>query len=452
MLFERIESPGIAHYSYLVGDGAEAVVIDPRRDRDEYVERALAAGMRIVHILETHRHEDYVTGSVELAARTGAAVWHADAQLEYRYGQSVRDGQRWKLGAFAIEAIHSPGHTPGSMSYLLRDSSGHSWMLFTGDALFAGDVGRVDLLGMERAREMAGALYDTIHGKFVPLGDGVIVCPAHGAGSVCGSAIADRIWTTIGLERAANPRLGHASKEDFVAAVARELERPPYFTMMERLNLEGPPVRGAVPVPAPLSPGDFEKLAEDTMILDARSELAFAAAHIPGALFIWPDGVPLFAGWFLPYGRPILLVCEPKDAGQVARALFRLGYDDIAGFLSGGMLAWSMAGNETTSIRTMSAREFRGATAEGGGASILDVRSAEEFEKSQPIAGAHNIHVTMLPGNVARVSRGRPLYVFCGSGMRSMVAASLLEREGVSDTAVVFGGYSAWRASARRTK
>ena len=452
MLFERIESPGIAQYSYLVGDGAEAVVIDPRRDCDIYVERAFEAGMRIAHILETHRHEDFATGSLELAARSGAAVWHADAQWEYRYGQVVRDGQRWKIGAFALEAIHSPGHTPGSISYLLRDSSGNPWMLFTGDALFAGDVGRVDLLGMERSREMAGALHDTIHGKFVPLGDGVIVCPAHGAGSVCGSAIADRIWTTIGLERALNPTLRHDSKASFIAAVARELERPPYFTVMERINLEGPSVRGGAPVAAPLGPAEFAKPAENAVVLDARSELAYASAHIPSAQFIWPEAVPSYAGWFLPYDKPILIVCERTDVDMVGRSLFRLGFDDVAGFLSGGMLAWTMAGKETASTRTMSAREFRSALAGGGSATVLDVRSAEEFEKSRPIPGAHNIHVTMLPGNLARVPRERPLYIVCGSGMRSMMAASILERQDVHDTAVLLGGYAAWNASARGAK
>ncbi|MBU1750692.1 MAG: MBL fold metallo-hydrolase, partial [Chloroflexi bacterium] len=226
MLFERIESKGLAHYSYLIGDGQEAMVIDPRRDCDIYVEQAVKAGFRITHILETHRNEDYVIGSPELAARTGAAIWHADAQWDYQYGQPVQDGQTWPVGRLKVQAIHTPGHTPGHMSYLLHDPDGAPWVVFTGDALFAGDVGRVDLLGMDRAAEMAGRLYDTLFGRLLPLGDQVIVCPAHGAGSVCGTAIAERLWTTVGLERRLNPSLQHTDRAGFVAQTARELERP----------------------------------------------------------------------------------------------------------------------------------------------------------------------------------------------------------------------------------
>ena len=181
MLFERIESEGLAHYSYLVGDQREAVVFDPRRDCEVYVERAYEQGLAIKHVLETHRNEDYLIGSVELAERTDAEIWHADSQLQYRYGRPAEDGQTWKVGRLEVRAIHSPGHTPGSMSYLLHDPEGEPWVVFTGDALFAGDVGRVDLLGMDRAEELAAQLYDTIFGKLLPLGDGVIVCPAHGA-------------------------------------------------------------------------------------------------------------------------------------------------------------------------------------------------------------------------------------------------------------------------------
>jgi hydroxyacylglutathione hydrolase len=447
MLFERIESAGIAHYSYLIGDGSEAAVIDPRRDCDAYVERAFEAGMRIAHVLETHRHEDFVTGSVELAAKTGASVWHADAQWAYGYGRPANDAQTWKLGSLTLEAIHSPGHTPGSMSYLLRDADGAPWFLFTGDALFAGEVGRVDLLGMDRAKEMAGLLHDTIHTKFLPLGDGVIVCPAHGAGSVCGTAIADRPWTSIGLERASNPRLAHGSKEAFVADVARELERPPYFTVMERLNLAGPPVRGGPLVPPPLSPAVFEARSADAVVLDARSELAYASAHVPTSFFIWPDAVGAFAGWFLPYDKPILLVCETKDVDRTARALFRLGFDSVAGFLSGGMLAWSMGGHRTVSTRVVSAHELKEILSGGARVPFLDVRGPDELARVRPMAGARNIHVTLLPGRLEEVPPERPLYVICGSGMRSMIGASILERHGERDTAVVLGGYAGWKAS-----
>ncbi|MDD3926596.1 MAG: MBL fold metallo-hydrolase, partial [bacterium] len=178
MLFERIESKGLAHYSYIVGDNNEAVVIDPRRDCDIYLETAVRAGYRIKYVLETHRHEDYVTGSLELAVRTGAELWHADAQWDYRFGEAVRDGQTWEAGRLKLRALHAPGHTPGLMCYLLNDPEGISWILFSGDALFAGDVGRMDLMGEERVPEMAGLMYDTLYNRILQLDDGIIVCPA----------------------------------------------------------------------------------------------------------------------------------------------------------------------------------------------------------------------------------------------------------------------------------
>ena len=263
MLFERIVSEGLAHYSYLIGDKNEALVIDPRRDCSVYVKKASSAGMRIAHILETHRNEDYFVGSVELARRSGAEIWHADRQWDYRYGHTVQPGQKWKVGRLEFEAILTPGHTPGSMSYLLKDPTGLSWIIFCGDALFAGDVGRIDLMGRDMAPKMASLLYESLFEKLLPLGDEVIVCPAHGSGSVCGEAIAERLWTTIGLERKHNLRLLARNKEEFVANLLNsQPDRPPYFSRMEKVNLEGEPILGALPSIRPLAPKDFQALAE----------------------------------------------------------------------------------------------------------------------------------------------------------------------------------------------
>jgi len=275
MLFKRIQSEGISHNSYLIGDGREAVVIDPRLDCDVYVEEAHLEGFRIRHIFETHRHEDFVLGSAALAARTGAEIWHADSQWEYRYGNAAQDGQTWNIGRLTLKAIHSPGHTPGSMSYLLCDPDEVPWMVFTGDALFAGDVGRVDFMGMDRAPEMAGYLYDTLFGKLLSLGDGVIVCPAHGAGSVCASEIGERMWTTVGLERLHNPKLQVADRDEFITLTARKMEYPPYFRRMEQLNLEGAQFSGSLPLP--LSVREFVRMAQDAVVVDTRTEVAFSA-------------------------------------------------------------------------------------------------------------------------------------------------------------------------------
>jgi hydroxyacylglutathione hydrolase len=446
MLFERIESAGLAHYSYLIGDGHEAAVIDPRRDCEIYVEKASREGMRITTILETHRNEDYVIGSVELAKRTGAEIWHADPQLDYRYGQAAREGQEWRVGGLKLKAIHSPGHTPGSMSYLLHDPGGNPWIVFTGDALFAGDVGRVDLLGVDRAQEMAGQLYETIFGKLLPLGDEVIVCPAHGPGSVCGSEIAQRPWTTIGIERKHNPRLQHTDRADFTADVAKELERPPYFEKMEVLNLEGAPVLGALPAPPPLSADEFAAAARDAVVVDTRSETAFSGAHVPGSLSMWLGGLPSFAGWFLGYQRPILLVNETDDPTPAVRYLVRLGYDNIAGCLAGGMLSWHMAGRECAAVSTVTVHALCGLLDSKEKPRILDVRSADELEKEGRIAQAQHIHITQLPEHLEDVPRDRTVYVFCGSGLRSMTAASLLQRAGHNDVVVVLGGLAGWKS------
>jgi hydroxyacylglutathione hydrolase len=448
MLFERVESEGLAHYSYIVGDRNEAVVIDPRRDCEVYLKIASKEGMRIFAVLETHRNEDYVTGSVELSSRTGAEIWHADKELDYRYGQAVEDGMVLKVGRFKLEAISTPGHTPGSMSYLLRDAEGDPWIVFTGDALFAGDLGRVDLLGMDKAEEMACLLYDSVFNRLLPLGDEVIACPAHGAGSVCAASIADRKWTTLGIERKRNPKLQVESEEEFVAKMAVELERPPYFRETERLNLEGAPLLSTVPYPAPLSPKEFASASEEVeeIVLDTRMELAFGAAHIPGALSIWLDGVPSFAGWFLPPDRKVLLVDETGDPDQAIRRLRRLGFDNLGGYLAGGMVAWHMAGEESRSVATanvhdLCARLDRG---EKRKAWILDVRSDDELERSGRISGAHHIHITQLPKRLGEVPRDRPVYIFCGSGLRSMVAASILQREGWEDMTVILGGLAGW--------
>lgn len=446
MLFERIESEGLAHYSYLIGDQREAVVVDPRRDCEVYIEKAYSEGLRIKHILETHRNEDYVIGSVELAARSGAEVWHADAQWDYEYGESVKDGQTWKLGRLKLQAIHSPGHTPGSMSYLLHDHAGAPWVVFTGDALFAGDVGRVDFLGMDRAEEMASLLYDTLFNKLLPLGDEVIVCPAHGAGSLCGSAIAERLWTTIGLERRHNPKLQYTVEAEFVGHVARELERPPYFRRMEKWNLVGAPPLGSLPAPMPLSPDEFTEQAKQAMVLDTRMELGFGSAHVPQSLSIWLKRLPAFAGWFLPYDQPILLVSETENPVQATRYLIRMGYDNLAGYLSGGMLAWHTAGLESESIRTVTVQQLCYLLDEGKETAILDVRSDEELEKAGRIPDAQHIHITQLPGHLGEVPRDRMVYIFCGSDVRAMIAASLLQREGWTDLVVVLGGLAGWNS------
>jgi len=444
VLFERVESEGLAHFSYLIGDGNQAAVIDPRRDAWRYVEMANRAGMRIAYVLETHRNEDYVIGSSELAEMTDATILHSgEDDLDYGYGESILDGETVTVGRLEVRAIHTPGHTLGHMSYLLHDPDGEPWAVFTGDALFAGDVGRTDFYGGDRLDEITGLLYDSLFHKILPLGDGIIVCPAHGAGSACGTAIAERTWTSIGLERKHNPQLQFEERDAFIANVGKMLEYPPYFRMMEKLNVEGAPVMGALPSVPPLRPNQFAARMDDAQVVDTRSELSYAAAHVPGSLSIWEDGLSRFAGWFVTYDRPILLVGESNDVTRAVRYLSRMGFDDIAGYLAGSMLAWHTAGLASESTRTVTVQGLCDRLDAEQEPWILDVRSSAEVE-ANAIPTAHHVHLTQLPERMDEIVKDRSIYVFCGSGVRATVAASLLQRAGRDQVTVVLGGLAGW--------
>ena len=452
MLFEKIKSPGLAHNSYLIGDGGEAAVIDPRRDVQAYLEAAEAEDYAIKYVFETHRNEDYLTGSRPLKEMTGAEIWHADAMLDYSYGQPLQDGQEFKIGRLKLEGMLTPGHTPGSFSFLLYGYEGEPWMVFTGDVLFAGDVGRVDFLGEENLEKMAGKLYDSIHEKILPLGDEVILCPAHGAGSVCASAIADREWTTIGIEKNLNPHLQYESRDEFIEEVGKMLEYPPYMKKMEEVNLQGAAPVTEYKKPPALSVEEFmeEMEKEDAVVIDTRSEVSFAGAHIPGSLSIWKDNVPAFAGWFVPADSPVLLVSEDGYPREEVKHLFRTGFDDIRGYLAGGLVRWHMAARKSKTINTVRVEELcEIIDYDKEDYFILDVRSHEEVEGEGEIAEAVNIHLTQLlkDDNISKLPENKQIYIFCGSGLRSMTAASLLKKEGFDNLSVVLGGIIGWNSS-----
>ena len=445
MILERIEAEGLAHYSYLLGVGGDAVIIDPRRDIDVYLEFLARTGLRLRHVLETHRNEDYLSGSNELGERTGAQVWHADVHLDYQYGTPVEPGHRWKLDdRLEVEALATAGHTPGHTSYLLRAQDGTPWMLFSGDCLFAGDVGRTDLLGPDRLEDLTRTLHQTLQSTVLPLGDHVLLLPAHGSGSACGGAIADRPHTTIGLERTLNPLL-ELAEEEFVRRQARMLERPPYFDKMERGNLRPGGLVGT-PVLTPLDPCSFAERAAETLVLDTRQPPAYLASHVPGALSVWAGGVAGWAGWFLPYEEPVLLVTDEADRRSVHSTLLRMGFDPVSGFLDGGMHSWHTAGLETASSEAVSVPELGRRFDADEGLGLLDVRSDEEVAERAVPSAAH-IPLAELPERLEEVPSEGRLYVFCGSGLRSTVAASLLERAGRTGVAVVLGGVEGWKSA-----
>ncbi len=447
MIFERIKSEGIAHNSYFVGSNSEAVVIDPRRDCQIYIDLARREEMKIKHIFETHRNEDYTIGSLELKHITEAKIYHGPG-LDFEYGERLTDGQEFYFGTLKLTAIHTPGHTDESMSYVLTDlTAGEDpIMVFTGDTLFVGDVGRTDLYGPEEAPRLAGNLYDSIFNKLLPLGGRVILCAAHGAGSVCGGAISERQNSTLGLERVQNPVLQKTKKEDFIQLkMVEHHERPPYFRKMEQYNLKGPPLLELLPNPSPLPPEEFQKQMKlGSVVVDTRMPPAFGGTHISESYSIWLDGLPSFAGWVLRYDEPILLVLENKEHLQRAvRYLIRLGYDRISGYLRGGIQAWYNEALPTEHLDLLTVQELRKRLDRGDNLVVLDVRSRDEWNNGH-ISGALHIYVGHLKERLKEVPAGQAIAVICNVGHRASLGASILCQEGHQEVYNVLGGMTAW--------
>ncbi len=305
-------------------------------------------------------------------------------------------------------------------------------------------MGRTDLAGPEAQLELTSLLYASIHQSLLPLGDGVILCPAHGRGSACGAAISDRPGSTLGFERAHDPLLG-LDRESFLARARAALDRPPYFTHMEELNLSGPPLLCGLPDPRPMSPEELEAAATaGAQVLDVRDNLAFASAHVPGALFCQTDSLGSYVGWFLEPERPIVLVTEGSDATEQVRRLVRMGFDDIEGLLSGGMLSWHTSGKESRATATVIVQRLCHTLDSGERPHILDVRTIGELDHLGRIPGAQHIPLSGLVEHMDEVPADRPVFIFCGSGLRSMIAASVLQAAGRRDISVILGGFAGW--------
>ena len=448
MFLEIVRSEGLGHLSYVFGDGGQAAVVDPRRDCDVYVDIAYRKGARITHIFETHRNEDYVIGSLDLATRTDATIFHGTA-LPFGYGEDAKDGDSFTLGDIRLTVIETPGHTMESISLALADTSfsDDPIAVFTGDALFIGDVGRTDFFP-DRAKAVAGLLYDSIFEKILPLGDHVILYPAHGAGSVCGSGMASREFSTLGYERQHNPVLQLTDRNAFVRHKTGEHHyQPPYFAKMEAFNLEGPPLLGSIPKAHPLSVAEFAALMGDGVIaLDIRSPEAIAGAHIPGSLAIPCEMLPSFAGWYLSHDNSIALVAPNyRDAQMAVRHLARLGYDNVVGFLDEGLHAWEVSGRDYGAIPALHAKDLKARLESSAPFVLLDVRARDEVEKARLPTGTH-IYVGELPARLDDIPGDRPITTFCGSGQRAIIAASILKRHGFQDVEVCLGSMAACQA------
>jgi hydroxyacylglutathione hydrolase len=446
MIFEKIKSKVVSHLSYFIGSGSEAVVVDPRRDCKVYIDIAQREGMNIRYIFETHRNEDYVIGSKELASQTGSEIYHGPWP-DFDYGNVVGDGQEFRVGKLKVTAIHTPGHTLGCVSYAVTDlDSGDAPVLVcTGDTLFVNDAGRTDFAGPEHRREWSEKLYDSIFNKLLPLGDQVVICPAHGSGSVCGGRIADRELSTLGLERLMNPLL-QMSKEEFIKLKEEEHhEYAPYFKMMEKYNVEGAPFVGYGPDLPALNPGEFqEKIEQGAVVVDTRSPPAFGAGHIKGSYSLALMRLGL-GGWVLPYDRPILFVLgDQSHLDFVSRSFMRIGYDNLGGYLVPSIVSWYKAVMPLESLDLMTVTDLKEKVSEEEDWVVLDVRSRDEWVEGH-IEGSLNIYVGLLEGRVDEVPKGKRVAVMCKSGTRSSFASSILLRAGRANIHNVLGGMDAWK-------
>ncbi|MDP9353075.1 MAG: rhodanese-like domain-containing protein [Chloroflexota bacterium] len=446
LVLEQIYTEGIAQLSYVVGDDAQGVVavIDPRRDVEVYLELARRRGVRIAHIVETHIHADFASGSRELQAKTGATI-HGGRSDAYEFPVEP------SLGSVTLRTLHTPGHTPEHVSLLVSDAAQgpEPFGIFTGDTLFNLDAGRPDLVGGGTERYLAARLYRTLFEKLVPLGDRIEVYPGHGAGSACGTAIGDRRMTTIGNERLFSPALKQRTEEEFVGWILGSLPEPPrHYARLKKLNARGMPVLGDVPTLPPLSTSEFrEKMAQEgTVAIDARSILAFGGGHVPGALNIALRAeFPNWVGWMVEHERTILLVVEgERDAQAAAEHLFRLGYGRVAGYLHDGMTSWQNAGLPLERVGEWTVHDLD-ANRQEPGVTVLDVRSDSEWEGGR-VPGARHVYVPHLEERLGELDPEATVAVYCGSGYRASIAASVLQKHGFGRIVNVPGSWTAWKS------
>lgn len=452
---EVFVTPGLGDATYLVGSAGEAVVVDPQRDAGRFLAAAERRGWRIVGSLETHVHNDYLSGALEIRDRTGAPIV-APARGGYRFEhRPAAEGDVVEVGGLRFVARETPGHTPEHLAWDVNEAADPlPSAVLTGGSLLAGSVGRTDLLGPDRTAELTALQYRTIR-RLAALPDRVRLLPTHGAGSFCvaGPTIEERV-TTLGLERARNPLLAAADEPSFAASLLAGLgEYPRYYRHMAPLNRAGPALIGAVPQPPALGPAAVAaEIEKGGHVVDARDRLAFAAAHLPGSWNIeLNETFAAYVGWMLPFDAPLVLVLpEPlaEAAREAATQLARIGFDHIVGHLDGGVDAWQAAGRPVRSYPTLRARDAAAAQAAGAAMELLDVRQPTEWRDEGTVPGARCIFVGDLPDRLSELPRDVEVTVLCKSGARSAIAASLLDRAGIPVRLVATGGSDAWRSRA----
>ncbi len=457
MYFEQFTTPGLGCFSYMIGcPGAGVVaVVDPRRDIEIYLQRARERGMKITHIFDTHVHADHVSGAQELVWATGAPLFiHEDAPVTYTV-KGLRHGDTFDLGAASIRVLHTPGHTPNSVSLVVTDTlrSPEPEMILTGDLLFVGDTGRPDLPGEEILDEQVRNLYDSLNNVLGELPDGLEVYPAHGQGSLCGGGMSARPSSTLGYERVANPRLRLKDFAAFKASILSRLPmRPQSFSHIIAVNLHGAPLLPACgqETAKALAPKEVDTLRGEkgVVLLDLRDSMAFAAAHIPGCLHV-DAGRPPAMNWVgtvvPPASRLVLILGDEAEFFPRLTELRRIGYDNVAGFLDGGLDAWIASGREVRGLPLISAGELKRRLAGVNPPQVLDVRTPVEIAAGR-IAGSVNLPFEeLLAGAACSGPAEAERVVVCQSGYRAAIAAGLLLAGGCGSVSVLAGGFGAYK-------
>lgn len=453
LIFECIQTEGIAELSYLLGDDADnvAAVIDPTPDVEKYVELARKKNLSITHIFETHVHADLVSGARELCDRVKSAKMYLSHEGGARYGfdhEKIADGDQFTFGKTIMTVRHTPGHTPEHVSYALaeKDHPDTPWGVLTGDSLFVNSAGRPDLLGSSETDELTEKLFHTLRDYFLTLPDSVMIFPAHGHGSPCGADIGDRLQSTIGHERKFNPYLQIADFKKFKEhALGSAPPVPTYYPRMKKVNARGPEIRGNLPRVPALPPKVFKEALENKegVLVDTRMMLAFGGGHIKGAMNI--GGSPMlsiWAGWMLEPDESILLVLEEDSKiDEVVKFFLRTGYTKFAGYLAGGMKAWDNAGFKLEDVGQMTVHEVKAADAR---LQIVDVRSPGEW-KSGHVPKAHHFFLPELRQKSRKLAKTKPVVVYCDSGYRASIGTSILKQEGFKCVCNIPGSWQAWK-------
>ena len=452
MYVEQLYTGCLSEAAYYIESEGEAAIIDPLRDIDAYLQLAAKRNARIKYIFETHFHADFVSGHIDLSQATGAPIIYGPGTVAGFNPYVAKDHEIFTLGKLQIQVLHTPGHTLESTCYLLKDASGKDYAIFTGDTLFVGDVGRPDLAqqgAVLTVSDLAGMLYDSLQQKIMSLANDVIVYPAHGPGSSCGKNLGPETHSTIGDEKQQNYALQPQSKEEFINAVTEGLGAPPlYFPINARINKEGYTNLDTIIEQGlqPLTVAAFkEKLAEtEALLLDTRPVAMFTVGFVPGAVFIGLEGrFAEWAGSLLPFDQPILLITEAGQEKETLIRMARVGFDKIIGYLEGGFEAWQQAGETIDMIIDVEADELAMDIPFDENLVVVDVRKEVEFADGH-VKDAINLPLASLtdPGNLADFNDTHNLYIHCAGGYRSVIAASLIKRQGIHNLRNVVGGWA----------